>query len=98
MPALPAGLARREPGREEGPLARVVGEGERPAVLDGRLRPSAKPAEKIGAGGGQEMIFAQRRDVGRVERGEPDGPCARPIATARFSSTTGDGATSASAR
>src|SRR5439155_7844690 len=66
----PPCLLHREPGREEPPLAHVIGEAECSAVLGGRLRPPPEPAEEIGARGGQEMIAAQRRGLDTVECSE----------------------------
>ena len=52
-PALPTGRARREPGFQKGPLPRVVGKCERPAVLGGRFLPLPEPTQEISARGGQ---------------------------------------------
>src|SRR5260370_19354908 len=41
------GDACREPGREEGSLARVVGEGERSAVFGGGFAEAAETAEEV---------------------------------------------------
>lgn len=70
-------LARRQPGGDERPLARVVGEGERPTVFDGRLHPAPEPAQEVGARGGQQVVAAQRAGVDGVERGEAGGRAVR---------------------
>ena len=71
----------------------------RPVCL-GRLGGPVKTAEQVGADGGQQVVAGQLAAGGQVVRyGEAcHGPSAIPTATARFSSTTGDGASAARPR
>ena len=64
-------LTRGEAGGQEGPLGAVVGEIEGPAILGGRFRPAAEPAQEIRASRGEQMVRPKRRGVDLVERGEP---------------------------
>src|SRR5207253_6540515 len=68
---LAGGLARREPRRIEALLARVVRELEGASILRGRLRSAPEPAQEVRAGGGQEVIAAERRGINAVEGDEP---------------------------
>src|SRR5262245_47727491 len=58
----------REPTGQERALAGVVDEAERAPVLGGGFRQSAEAPEKVGAGGGEEVVVAERGCVDRVQR------------------------------
>src|SRR5262249_37678686 len=60
-----------EAGCQKRPLARVVRKIERSAIFRRRLAEPAETAQEVGAGGRQEVIRAERRDVGRAERVGP---------------------------
>ena len=67
---------------------------ERFSVRVGCSVPPAEPAQEVGPGRRQQVVAGERaRGVERVDQRSPaSGPSAIATATARFSSTTGDGA------
>ena len=89
-------LPQRAPGRarqEHLPFARVSGERRGPLELGARLLEAAELREQIAAHARQQVVAAQRRlvDEPSTSSSPAAGPNAMPTATARFSSTTGDG-------
>jgi hypothetical protein len=98
-PGLPGLLACGRPPEEEAALALVLGEGGGPLELGPSLGAAAELGEQIAAHRGQAVIARQRRLLGEAvgPRQAAAGPLTIPMATARLSSTMGDGAASASA-
>ena len=93
-PGPPHRLRLRQASLEESPLGRVRGESEGPSVGRRGLRAAAEPAQQVGPRRVQVGIAVERlrRRRGRPSaRGRPPGPSAIATATARLSSTTGDG-------
>ncbi len=80
-------------------LARIAGERRRPLELRARLVEAAELGEEVAAHARQEVVACERglRRSASTSSSPAAGPNAIATATARFSSTTGDGVSWASA-
>ena len=90
----PAGALEQQP-----PLGLVARQRRGALELGARLVGAAEPGEQVAAHRRQQVVAGERRLVAQGIDDREAGlrvPAAMPTATARFSSTTGDGATSAS--
>ena len=91
---------RGRSARAARPLARVLRQRRGALELGPRLRVAAQPRQQVAAHGraaGDSPPGPARRRARRRARAPLPGPNAMPTATARLSSTTGDGASCASA-
>ena len=99
-PTVKIGRAARllSPPLGQFPLPGIAGQVARPPELGLRLGRAPELHQQVAAHARQQVVSAQRR-LGRhlVDQSQPGlGPNAIPTATARLSSTIGDGMTSAS--
>ena len=74
------------------PLGILLDQLDRARLGAGRVRRPTHASEQVGAGGMREVVLVQVAAADqRVDQLAPSGPCRIAIATARLSSTTGDG-------
>ena len=90
----------RQPPLEETPLRLLLGEAERPLVGGPGLRRSPEPPAEVGPRGVGQVVVGQLAagQDASIRPSPASGPSRIATATARFSSTTGDGLSRAAAR